>query len=150
MEEWKSTYESYVSQWQAESAEARAKAESTRKRIEDELAAEQKAAAEASKTQQREARDKEEEAKRAERLRLELSAEGSRQKGRTVHVGKEERDKKVKEAWEMVKGSGEGSGEKEQVGDARGVMDEDVLAGNARPSGEEKPAVHQVSQVFDR
>jgi hypothetical protein len=144
MDEWKSTYEGYLSQWRADSAEARKKAVEARKRIEDEREVERRAALDES-TVQRKAREAEErEKERKERLRRELEDRTTVEKG----GGAGERgDERVKEAWEMMKGGSEDSERKEVVTDARGVMDHDVAAGQASISNKGRPSVKQVNRL---
>lgn len=147
MAEWKDTYENYLSEWQAESSVARQKAEEVRKKIEDEHAAKERAASDEVNAKKRADADAKKQKERAEKLKKELEqAEGStsglaRRKG---ELGKEERERKVKEAWEMVKGDGEGKQDKEVVTDARGVMDEDIKAGNVQIAGQAKSPVKPV------
>lgn len=146
MDEWKSTYEEYLSQWHAESAEAREKAHSTRQRIEAERAAESKAAADKAAAERKDREGKEKEKERQERLRLELEGRTEdRKKGKIGSRG-EETESRVKEAWEMVKGVGEGEGDnKEVVTDGRGVLDQDVKAGQANTTGHDgRPKIKQV------
>lgn len=149
MDEWKSTYDSYVEHWQAESAVARDKADKNRKFYEDEADAEAKskqdAATAAKKREAQEKKDRE----GAERLRKELAGGvGKGKKGKKAREEEEraEREKKVKEAWELVKGA-EPKREEGVVhaGDARGVMDEDHRAGQAVLEGQRKERVAQVS-----
>lgn len=158
MDEWKTTLESYNTQWLAESSEARAKAEATRTRIESERAASSKSLSDASKAKRATEKAREEEMKRSERLREELSGSPGlrRSKGRHLNLGaQEERETKVKEAWEMVKGSSSapaissssGSGVV-HAGDARGVMPQDVTAGQALGPGQSRPSVKQVSHTL--
>ena len=138
MDEWKSTYEGYVSQWQADSSAAREKALATRKRIEEERDAEQKAALEEEVAVRKAEETKKE---REERLRREL--EDRIESSQAGKDGNGQRDDRVKEAWELVKSTGEGEG-KEVVSDARGVTDQDVLAGQTNLSGAERSEVKQV------
>jgi hypothetical protein len=153
MAEWKSTYDNYVEHWQAESAVAREKALENRHFYEDQAAAEaKKAKDEAAALKKRELQEKKDR-EGAERLRRELAGEGSgkgkKSKKAREQEEREERERKVKEAWEMVKGAGPSStAQGEQVvhaGDARGVMDEDVKAGQAVLEGQKKERVAQVS-----
>lgn len=152
MDEWKDTYESYLQKWQHESAIARERAEKTRKRIEDEHAAAAKA-----KKDEEEAKKKAEAAKKAEEARQErlkreleeIKGSKSRRKGRQASgSGTEEREQKVKEAWEMVKAAGSGIEPKQVVTDARGTMDADIKAGQVHIPGEPKKAVKVVSVSF--
>lgn len=164
MAEWKDTYESYVEGWTSESAEARKKAEETRLRIEGEREAERKAEEERVKGAKRAEKEREEEEKRAEKLRRELAGgQGSgaggagssttggggsaRQKKQSEKEKREERERKVREAWEMVKGAGEGKDREEVVVDARGVMPEDLAAGQALSPGQTRPHAHPVSCI---
>lgn len=148
MAEWKDTYENYLKDWQAESSIARQKAEETRKKIEDEHAAKAKAAGDEVKEKKRAEAEAKKQKEREEKLKRELEQPGSSTGGvakRKADLSKEERERKVKEAWEMVKGAGEGKQDKEVVTDARGVMDEDIKAGNVQLEGQEKEAVKPVS-----
>ena len=158
MAEWKDTYESYLSHWHAESAEARKKAEETRQRIEREREAEKKAEEEKKKAEKaaikaKERREKEEKLvkEKAEKDALKLkevlegkqAATSTSAKAADSHRG--EREKKVKEAWELVKSAGEGESRDEVTTDARGVLPEDVAAGQALPKGQHRPPVQQAS-----
>lgn len=91
-----------------------------------------------------EARKLQKEKEDKERLDRELGVLG----GKTERGGgKEDRERKVKEAWEMVRGGeGEGKEDEEIVVDGRGVMPQDVEAGQASVPGHEKPRIKQVSQ----
>ena len=143
MAEWKDTYESYLSHWHAESAEARKIALATRERIEKQRAEEKKAAEDKVKAEKAALKAQEKKAKDAEKLKEEV--EGKKAKKEAGGSGKEERDQKVKEAWEMVKGDGEGQSE-EVVADARGVTAQDVAGGQALAPGQSRPAVKQASR----
>ncbi|OCF61197.1 hypothetical protein L486_00842 [Kwoniella mangroviensis CBS 10435] len=98
MAEWKDTLEGYTKEWQAESSIAREKALKTRQRIEKENAdAEKKIKEELEKGKK--SKLAEEKKKRDEqRLKEELEGEAESKKG--SHGG--DREKKVKEAWELV------------------------------------------------
>jgi len=147
MEEWKDTYDNYVSHWQAESSEARAKALATRLRIEKEREDAKASETEAQKAKKRAEEKERKDAEKAEKLRSELAAEAkSGRKGNKSRGGdqKEQREQKVKEAWEMVKGAGEKEGV-EHIGDARGVMEEDLQAGQATSTGQDRPKIKPVS-----
>lgn len=143
MAEWKDTYEGYLASWHAESAEARKKALETRERIEKEREAEKRAKADEEKQKKSAVIAKEKAEKDAIRLKEEL--EGKKVSKKVNKGEKEERDAKVKEAWEMVKAAGEGSSSKEVTSDARGVLPEDVAAGQAVPAGEHRAPVRQVT-----
>ncbi|WVQ67079.1 uncharacterized protein L199_005273 [Kwoniella botswanensis] len=101
MAEWKDTLEGYTREWQAESSIAREKALKTRQRIEKENAdAERKMKEELEK--EKKAKLAEEKKKRDEqRLKQELEAEAESKKGGLKGHGGD-REKKVKEAWELV------------------------------------------------
>jgi hypothetical protein len=148
MAEWKDTYEAYVSHWQTESSEARSKSESTRLRIEAERAATAQSDAEKVKAE-KQARAKEvEEKHKEEKLKreLEITGEGSRKRVKSESgTGKEERERKVREAWEMVKGAERNESQEEVTGDSRGVMDADIVAGQATLAGQHREEVHHVS-----
>lgn len=149
MAEWKDTYEKYLSDWQHESSIARQRSEEVRKKIEDEQAAREKSASDEAKAKKKAEADAKKQKEREERLKRELEQAGSSTGGiakRKADLNKEERERKVKEAWEMVKGAGEGKQDKEVVTDARGVMDEDIKAGNVQIEGQEKQAVKSVCQ----
>jgi hypothetical protein len=103
-EDWKPTYEANLAQWRAEADEARAKAEATRAKYEADHAAEEKAKKDAAKK----AADAKKAAEKdvAELAKLAIVLENSPSPA-TVPVHKraaaEEREKKTREAWEMVK-----------------------------------------------
>jgi len=148
MDEWKSTYESYLASWQAESHEAREKAKKNRENIEKEnqekLDKELKRRKDEDKERKAETKKKEDE----ERLKAELEGRVLKGKGKgkgdkkDVEVKPEsDRDQRIKEAWELV---GKGEEDKEVEVDGRGVMAEDELAGQAVPPGQEKPRIKQV------
>lgn len=145
MAEWKDTYEGYLSHWHAESAEARKNALETRERIERERAEEEKVISDKKKEEKKSISAKEKAEKDAIRLKEELT--GKKEVKKSTKADKEERDAKVKEAWEMVKAAGEGSSSKEVSGDGRGVLPEDVAAGQAVTSGEHRAPVQQVSST---
>jgi hypothetical protein len=139
--EWKDTYDNYLSEWQAESSIARQKSEEVRKRIEDEAAAKEKAAADEIKAKKRAEQEAKLRKEREAKLQKELEQSGSSRSGlakRKGDLGREERERKVKEAWEMVKGAGEGKQGDEVVTDGRGVTDADIKAGNVEIVGQEK------------
>ncbi|KAL7418475.1 hypothetical protein Q5752_006933 [Cryptotrichosporon argae] len=143
-DDWKDEYEARLSEWRAEADVARAKAEAVRQRFIDDAAAAAKAAtdaAEAAKRAEAEARAARE---RDDKLRRALAdssagASGSRYAPQADERRKEAREKKVREAWEVVRGAGEVD-EHEVVTDARGVMPQD--AGIAGPPGETRHASH--------
>jgi hypothetical protein len=150
MAEWKDTYEAYVSHWQAESSEARSKSESTRLRIEAERAAEAKSAADKIKAEKQARENEVEEKRKEEKLKRELettaTGEGSRKRVKSESgTGKEARERKVREAWEMVKGAERQESSEEVTVDSRGVMDEDIVAGQATLAGQHREEVHHVS-----
>ncbi|RSH91763.1 hypothetical protein EHS25_009132 [Saitozyma podzolica] len=151
MAEWKDTYEAYVSHWQAESSEARSKSESTRLRIEAERAATAKSDADRVKAE-KQVREKEvEEKRKEEKLKRELetsaTGEGSRKRVKSESgTGKEERERKVREAWEMVKGSERKESPEEVPVDSRGVMDADIVAGQATLAGQHREEIHHPQQ----
>lgn len=131
LDEWPQTLQGYLDEWQAESAVARAKAEATRKRFEEERAAEIKAVEDAKKMEKKNKEDEEKRKRDAERLRRELEGEEDE-----VHGGKGHGhgDKsKVKEAWELVAKKEEQSKDTPVVETcARGVNSEDVRTGQVR------------------
>lgn len=148
MAEWKDTYDKYLEDWQAESHLTRAKAEEVRKKIEDEHAAVAKAKADDAKAQKKAEADAKKQKEREEKLKRELEQGGSSSSGsarRKIEQAREERERKVKEAWEMVKGAGEGKQDKEVVTDGRGVTDADIRAGQSHVVGQDKPEVKSVS-----
>ena len=117
-------------------------AEAKEKAIKDQAAAERKAK-----------KEKEEAERRKRKLEEELSEAGPSKKsdvGKSKAAGAE-RGRKVKEAWEMVKGdTSAASGSAEAVGsvvDGRGVTDADIRAGQAIPAGEHRP--QHVSKGYD-
>lgn len=125
LDEWPQTLQGYLDEWQAESAVARAKAEATRKRFEEERAAEVKAVEDAKKMEKKNKEDEEKKKRDAERLRRELEGEEDE-----VHGGKGHGhgDKsKIKEAWELVAKKEEQSKDTPVVEtSARAVNSEDV------------------------
>jgi hypothetical protein len=141
MDEWKSTYESYLTAWQAESHEAREKAKRNRENIEKENQEKLDKELKRRKDEDKARKAEDKKVRDEERLRMELEGKSSKSK---VHgkSGQSEKDRKVQEAWELV---GKGEETKEVEGDARGVMDEDELSGQAVLAGQEKPRIHQVS-----
>ncbi|KIR62478.1 hypothetical protein I314_03421 [Cryptococcus bacillisporus CA1873] len=128
LDEWPQTLQGYLDEWQAESAVARAKAEATRKRFEEERAAEVKAVEDAKKMEKKNNEDEEKRKRDAERLRRELEGEEDE-----VHGGKGHGhgDKsKIKEAWELVAKKEEQSKDTPVVEtSARAVNSEDVRTG---------------------
>lgn len=149
METWKETYDSYLTSWHEESAITREKALATRKRIEEELAAEQKTSTDRSKAAEKEGKAKELEAKRAEKLRLELGGGPSSPltAPKDQDQGREEREGNVKEAWELVRGD---AARKEGVvaTDGRGVMEEDLAAAQTISPQEHRSRIKQVSVLY--
>lgn len=156
MDEWKDVYEAYSKEWKEEADVAREKAIRNRKYYEDlaESSA-KKAKDEAAAKKKREAEEKKEKEGK-ERLRRELAGEVSQKgKGAAGNKTKSEGEKegKMKEAWELVnaqKGTKDGSdtGKKGSDGvetDGRGVMDQDILSGQAVVAGTEKKHIQQVS-----
>ncbi|GMK54739.1 hypothetical protein CspeluHIS016_0113250 [Cutaneotrichosporon spelunceum] len=103
-EDWKPTYEANLAQWRAEADEARQKAAEMRARIEAERAAEEKAVKDEAKRVADAKKAVEKEAARIENL---ASALETLPAPATVPAHKrtmaEERDRKTREAWEMVK-----------------------------------------------
>lgn len=145
MDEWKATYEGYLSAWQAESHEAREKAKATREAIEKEHADEAKAAADKVKADKREAEQKKKAKADQEKLQAELEGRKVGSTSKNTAAENEERERKVKEAWEMVKGADDGEETKEVVTDARGVTPRDLAAGQAVAEGQKRPKVAQAS-----
>ena len=144
MDEWKSTYEAYEARWHAESAEAREKAHTTRKRIEEERAATQKVELDKTSAQRTVGEAKQKEQERKDRLQSELEDRAKSSNERRDTLDEEE---KVPEVWEMVTGGDEHEHDgSEVVTDARGVMDADITAGQAgmSTSGRGRPSVKQV------
>ncbi|KAK8853138.1 hypothetical protein IAR55_003839 [Kwoniella newhampshirensis] len=157
MDTWKETYESYLEEWHAESSIAREKAEATRKRIEEERAAEAKAVKDKTAAEKKKKADEEKKKRDQERLKRELEEveEGKPKKGAISKGGSAEREKKVKEAWEMVKGGTSGSSSTEGTAatagkggfgvsadtDGRGVTEADIAGGQAIPEGHHKKPV---------
>jgi hypothetical protein len=152
MEEWKDTYDSYLKDWHAESSLARQKAEETRKKIEDEHAAIAKRMEDEKKSKQKEEAEKKRQKEREEKLKKELADEkaaGISRRRAERGGGGDDRDKKVKEAWEMIKGGGgQGKEDTVSVGDARGVTPQDVKAGNVQLAGDAKKMVNSVSLLY--
>lgn len=103
-EDWKPTYEANLAQWRAEADEARNKAEETRAKFEAEKEAEEQA----KKDEAKKAADAKKAAEKevAELAKLAIVLENSPSPA-TVPAHKraaaEDRDKKTREAWEMVK-----------------------------------------------
>lgn len=120
----------YLDEWQAESAVARAKAEATRKRFEEERAAEAKTAEVSKKADKKNKEDEEKRKRDAERLRQELEGEEDEVQGGKDHGHGDK--SRVKEAWELVaKKEGQNKDTPVVETDVRGVTGEDVLAGRA-------------------
>lgn len=149
MAEWKDTYDSYLSEWQAESSIARQKSEEVRKRIEEEAAAKEKAAADEIKAKKRAEQEAEKRKEIDAKLKLELEQSSGSKKSalakRRADLGREDRERSVKEAWEMVKGAGEGKQGEEVVTDGRGVTDADIRAGNVEIDGQKKESTKSAS-----
>lgn len=134
LDEWPQTLQGYLDEWQAESAVARAKAEATRKKFEEERAAEAKTAEVSKKADKKNKEDEEKRKRDAERLRQELEGEEDEVQGGKGHGHGDK--SRVKEAWELVaKKEGQNKDtpvvETDVRGDVRGVTGEDVLAGRA-------------------
>ena len=151
MAEWKDTYDSYLSEWQAESSIARQKSEEVRKRIEEEAAAKEKAAADEIKAKKRAEQEAEKRKERDAKLQMELERSGGSSRSalnKRKDLGREEREQKVKEAWEMVKGAGEGKQGEEVVTDGRGVTDADLRSGNVEIDGQKKESIKSVCRLI--
>jgi hypothetical protein len=148
MEEWKDTYDKYLSDWQAESSIARKRSEATRKQIEDEHAAIAKKMEDEKKSKKKEEAEKKRQKEREEKLKRELAEENSGK--RRGDLPGSERAKKVKEAWEFVKSGDEGPKPKDVVADVRGVMPQDVKAGNVHVKGQSEVGPVVVSLVATR
>ncbi|BEI88070.1 uncharacterized protein CcaverHIS019_0107880 [Cutaneotrichosporon cavernicola] len=103
-EDWKPTYEANLAQWRAEADEARQKAEETRAKFEAEQAAEAQAVKDEAKKAADAKKAAEKEAAHHENLASALETSPA---PATVPAHKravaEERDRKTREAWEMVK-----------------------------------------------
>jgi hypothetical protein len=130
MDEWKDTYDKYVNDWQAESSLARKKAEDTRKQIEAEHAAIAKKIEEEKNAKKKEEAEKKRQKERDEKLKKELAEEKAASLGKRRADLNVQDKQKVKEAWEFVKSGDEGPKPKDTVADVRGVMPQDVKAGN--------------------
>jgi hypothetical protein len=151
MDEWKNTYDKYVSDWQAESSIARQRAEDTRKQIEAEHAAIAKKMEDEKKTKKKEEAEKKRQKERDEKLKRELAEEKASGLGKRRADLTSQDKEKVKEAWEMVKGGGDtGPKPKDTVADVRGVMPQDVKAGNVDVKGQSPDASKDVSHDFSR
>jgi hypothetical protein len=147
MEEWKGTYDKYVEDWQAESSLARQRAEETRQKIEAEHAAIAKKMEDAKKSKQKEEAEKKRQKEREEKLKKELADEKAAgiSRRRAERGGAKDDKDKVKEAWEMIKGGGGESKQGGSVVDGRGVVPQDVKAGNVQLAGDAQKAVNPVS-----
>lgn len=128
LEDWKPEYEARLARWQAEATEAREKAEKTRKRIEDERAAELKRVKDQENSVKKEKADREKKEKDDERLRFELG--GGKVQGSGLGIGGVGREGKVREAWEMIGSSATGG---EVVTDGRGLTKGDVSSSSKAP-----------------
>ncbi|WVR07760.1 hypothetical protein IAU60_004803 [Kwoniella sp. DSM 27419] len=151
MDTWKETYESYLSEWQAESSLARSKAELTRKKIEEDKAARAKAEKDKAAADKKAKADAEKAEKDKIRLQLELESQSSRVGGvRESGATKAAREQKVKEAWEMVKGSkgsaDQKAGETVET-DGRGTTTQDVEP--AQSSSAVKPLAYDPTTSTD-
>lgn len=112
-EDWKSTLDKHLEGWRAESADARAKSESTRLRFEEELAAERKRAADEDKAERervrREAEDEEVESKVRELLQS-----GGKKQSKVHAAHRQGADEKrwaaVRSAWEVAQGAHHAAG----------------------------------------
>lgn len=144
MKEWKETYEAYLSQWHAESAEARKKALETRVTIEKQREEEAKKGSDSVKAQKAAQKAQEKKERDAQRLKEELEGKAAAAAKAAQGQGSGEREQKVKEAWEMIKAAGEGE-VKEVTTDARGATAEDFAGGQALPAGQSRPPVQQAS-----
>ena len=152
MDEWKATYDSYLHEWQAESSIARQKSEEVRKRIEEEAAAKEKAAADELKAKKKAEQEAQKRKELDAKLKLELEQSSGSKKSalakRRADLGREDRERNVKEAWEMIKGAGEGKQGEEVVTDGRGVTDADIKAGNVEIDGQKKESTKSASLPF--
>ncbi|KAL1409949.1 hypothetical protein Q8F55_003948 [Vanrija albida] len=99
VEDWKPSYEANLAVWEAEAAEARAKAEATRAKYEDEAAAQLKAKADESKKAAQASKEAKERVERESRLASALTEEPPR----PHHKKAADTSSKVREAWELVK-----------------------------------------------
>jgi hypothetical protein len=144
MAEWKDTYESYLSNWHAESAEARKKALETRVKIEKQREEEAKKGSDSVKAQKAAQKAQEKKERDAQRLKEELEGKAAAAAKAGQAQASADREQKVKEAWEMIKAAGEGE-VKEVTTDARGATAEDFAGGQALPPGQSRPPVKQVS-----
>lgn len=147
MDDWKPTYDAYVKDWQHEADIAREKALKNRKFYEDEAEAKEKAKKDEEALKKRREREEKRAEEGRERLRRELAGEVKPAGGGVGRSKEKTKGEKVKEAWEMVKASeGKEAGEgKEVVADGRGVMPQDVRAGQAVNDGEARSKIQQVS-----
>ncbi|OWZ76567.1 hypothetical protein C365_04718 [Cryptococcus neoformans Bt85] len=144
--EWPQTLQGYLDEWQAESAVARAKAEATRKRFEEERAAEAKTAEVSKKADKKNKEDEEKRKRDAERLRQELEGEEDEVQGGKGHGHGDK--SRVKEAWELVaKKEGQNKDTPVVETDVRGVTGEDVLAGRAGEKEVKAPAYHPTTST---
>ena len=130
LEDWKPEYEARLSAWQAEAAEAREKAEKTRKRIEDERAAEVKAVKDKERETKKEKEDREKRERDEERLKIELGLETP---GNGLGIGGRGSEggggggNKVREAGELVGDS------RDVVTDGRGATSGDIQSSKKQP-----------------
>lgn len=147
MAEWKDTYEGYLKEWHAESAIAREKALSTRLAIEKQREEEKRAAEDKVKGEKKAKSDEVKKARDAQKLKEEL--EGKSNTAAHSAREKEDRERRVKEAWEMVKSAPEGGEVHEVATDGRGVTPQDLAAGQAIASGHTREPVKQVSLTLD-
>lgn len=138
----------YLDEWQAESATARAKAEATRKRFEEERAAEAKALEDAKKAEKTNKEEEEKRKRDAERLRQELEGEEDEVQGGKGHGHGDK--SRVKEAWELVaKKEGQSKDTPVVETDVRGVTGEDVFAGQAGEKKEVKAPAYDPTTSTD-
>ncbi|OCF39182.1 hypothetical protein I317_07042 [Kwoniella heveanensis CBS 569] len=138
---WKETLDGYLAEWQAESSVARDKAEKTRKKIADEHAAKAKAEKDRIAAEKRAKADKEKAEKDKIRLQLELEEGVNASTSGTAGLSRAEREKKVQEAWELVKGheskskadkEAKAGQERTAETDGRGTTEQDVKAGQVK------------------
>ena len=147
MDEWKDTYDKYVSDWQAESSLARQKAEDTRKQIEAEHAAIAKKMEDIKKSEKKAEAEKKRQQERDEKLKRELAEEKASGMGKRRADLTGQDKQKVKEAWEFIKSGDEGPKPKDTVADVRGVMPQDVKAGNVHAKSEKANDVSAKSAI---
>ncbi|AAW45642.1 hypothetical protein CNBH3770 [Cryptococcus deneoformans B-3501A] len=148
LDEWPQTLQGYLDEWQAESATARAKAEATRKRFEEERAAEAKALEDAKKAEKTNKEEEEKRKRDAERLRQELEGEEDEVQGGKGHGHGDK--SRVKEAWELVaKKEGQSKDTPVVETDVRGVTGEDVFAGQAGEKKEVKAPAYDPTTSTD-